>query len=273
MRELRNSSTILKFGTRWRGVVTFTPLPPYPRVKNRGTNWLAGWVGLRGGLDTGQEKNVLSLPGIEPRYLGRWIHSPVSLYWLSCPGTLDGYGGPHAMCDLNMKMTVFRDVTPCSLVAMYERCKWGICCFHLQGERIPTFRTNMLPPSSGYTSHSSTLKMGQHGPPKRWCLSMRLHGITSQKTTVFMYNIVHWNTRVPVQTCAPVWETFSVVRGGCVTFNDWGFTVVSLLWTTERVSLTWFIIAAPITTFLSHGPPAILTIIVVFLSPSKQTSE
>jgi hypothetical protein len=30
MEEWRHSSTVLDFGTRWRGVVTFTALPLYP---------------------------------------------------------------------------------------------------------------------------------------------------------------------------------------------------------------------------------------------------
>jgi hypothetical protein len=33
-----------------------------------GTNWIGGWVGLRGGLDTdGEDKILVSLPGIKPR--------------------------------------------------------------------------------------------------------------------------------------------------------------------------------------------------------------
>jgi hypothetical protein len=31
---------------------------------------------------------------------------------------------------------------------------------------------------------------GSAGSPKHWCLSTRLQGVTSQKTAVFMYNIV-----------------------------------------------------------------------------------
>jgi hypothetical protein len=79
MREWRYSSIILDLGTRWRRMVSFTPLPLNPRGK-----------GSRYPLDRrparpqsrsghcGEEKNLLSLPGIVPRVLGRPANSLVA---------------------------------------------------------------------------------------------------------------------------------------------------------------------------------------------------
>jgi hypothetical protein len=53
MVEWRYISTILDLNTRWRRVVSFTLGERAPC-----THWIWGWVGLRTGLDTGQEKNV-----------------------------------------------------------------------------------------------------------------------------------------------------------------------------------------------------------------------
>jgi hypothetical protein len=75
MRERRYSSTILDLGTRWRWVVGFTPRPLYPRRKI-----LRYPLDKRLGGRCGEEKNVLPLPGIEPR-----PYSP-SIYQLSYPG-------------------------------------------------------------------------------------------------------------------------------------------------------------------------------------------
>jgi hypothetical protein len=41
------------------------------------THWVGSWVGLRAGLDTGEEKSLLSLPEIEP---WPWAHMYVFLY-------------------------------------------------------------------------------------------------------------------------------------------------------------------------------------------------
>jgi hypothetical protein len=67
---------------------------------------------------------------------------------------------------------VFWDVAPCSPVESYH-CFRGTCCLHLQG-----------------------MRWRQHFPPKCWCLSIRLHGVTSQKTIIFtwecyLYNLSH----------------------------------------------------------------------------------
>jgi hypothetical protein len=47
----RYSSTILDLGTRWRWVVSFTPLLLYPLGKDPGTHWIGGWLGPGAGMD------------------------------------------------------------------------------------------------------------------------------------------------------------------------------------------------------------------------------
>jgi hypothetical protein len=41
----------LDFGTSWRWMVSFTPLPLYPRERALGTHFIGGWVDPRAGLD------------------------------------------------------------------------------------------------------------------------------------------------------------------------------------------------------------------------------
>jgi hypothetical protein len=68
MGELRNSSTVLNLDTICRCMVSFTPLPLYPRGKSP-------WYSLGGPQSRSgcyeEEKNLLSLAGIELRILGR----------------------------------------------------------------------------------------------------------------------------------------------------------------------------------------------------------
>jgi len=52
------------------------PAAIYPREKNPGTHWTAGWLGPRSGADTeARGKILLPLPGIEPLSPGRPIRS------------------------------------------------------------------------------------------------------------------------------------------------------------------------------------------------------
>jgi hypothetical protein len=41
----------LDLGTSWRRVVSFTPLPLYPRERAPGIHFIGGWVDPRAGLD------------------------------------------------------------------------------------------------------------------------------------------------------------------------------------------------------------------------------
>jgi hypothetical protein len=52
------------------------PAALYPGERTPSTHCTGGWVGLRAGLDTEvRGKNLLPLPGIEPRSPGRPVHS------------------------------------------------------------------------------------------------------------------------------------------------------------------------------------------------------
>jgi hypothetical protein len=39
----------------------------YPRDKAPGTHWIRGWVDPKTGLDVVEKRNILPLPGIQPR--------------------------------------------------------------------------------------------------------------------------------------------------------------------------------------------------------------
>jgi hypothetical protein len=65
-------------------VVSFTPLPLYPRGKVPGTDWVRGWVDPRVALNDVEKRTFLTLPGLELRPLGRPARSQ-SLYRLRYP--------------------------------------------------------------------------------------------------------------------------------------------------------------------------------------------
>jgi hypothetical protein len=58
-------------GTSWRRVVSFTPLPLYPREKSSGTHCIERWVGLKAGINDMEKWEFFTLPGLELRPLGR----------------------------------------------------------------------------------------------------------------------------------------------------------------------------------------------------------
>jgi hypothetical protein len=62
---------LLDLVTSWRRVVSFTPLPLYPREGAPGTHWIGGWVDTRTDLDDVETRNFFILPGPELRPLGR----------------------------------------------------------------------------------------------------------------------------------------------------------------------------------------------------------
>jgi hypothetical protein len=72
----------LDLGTRWRSVVSFTPLPLYPPGERApGTHWIGSWVDPSVGLDAVEKRKKFALPGIEPG------PSSPSLYGLSYPNS------------------------------------------------------------------------------------------------------------------------------------------------------------------------------------------
>jgi hypothetical protein len=61
----------LDLGTSWRWVVSFSPLPLFPRGKSPRYPLERIWVDPRAGLDDGEKRKFLTLPGLELRPLGR----------------------------------------------------------------------------------------------------------------------------------------------------------------------------------------------------------
>jgi hypothetical protein len=57
-----------------------------PGERAHGTHWIGGWVDLRAGLDDLENRNFLTLPGLELRPLGCSARS-WSLYRLRYPGS------------------------------------------------------------------------------------------------------------------------------------------------------------------------------------------
>jgi hypothetical protein len=47
-----------------------------PKEGTPGAHWTAGWVDPKAGLAGGEEENLLTLPGIEHRFLDRQARSP-----------------------------------------------------------------------------------------------------------------------------------------------------------------------------------------------------
>jgi hypothetical protein len=69
MKTYRGSGCIdphfLDLGTSWSWVVSFTPLPLYPRERAPGTHFIGGWVNPRAGLDDLEKWTFFTLPGLE----------------------------------------------------------------------------------------------------------------------------------------------------------------------------------------------------------------
>jgi hypothetical protein len=78
MGEWRYSSTVLDFDTRW--VVSFAPWPLYPRVKSPRylLDMRLGGPQRRSGRCE-ENKNILPLLKMEPRFLGLPVHSLVAI--------------------------------------------------------------------------------------------------------------------------------------------------------------------------------------------------
>jgi hypothetical protein len=61
----------LDFGYSWKRVVSRTPWALYFWERAHGTLWIGVWVGPRTGLDDRENRNLLTVPGIELRLLDR----------------------------------------------------------------------------------------------------------------------------------------------------------------------------------------------------------
>jgi hypothetical protein len=76
----------LDLGTSWRRVVSFMPLPLYPRERDPGTHFIGGWVDPRAGLDDMEKWKFLPYRDSNSPLPGRPARSQ-SLYRLSYPGS------------------------------------------------------------------------------------------------------------------------------------------------------------------------------------------
>jgi hypothetical protein len=80
MGEWRYSSTFLDLGTRWRLVISSTPLPLYPPAERAPVkHWIGVWVGPRVGLNATEKRKILHCRELNP---GNPSRSPL-LYRLS----------------------------------------------------------------------------------------------------------------------------------------------------------------------------------------------
>jgi hypothetical protein len=87
MGEWMYRSIIPDLSTNWRWVISFTPLPLYPRERPSSTHWIGGWVSPKTGLDDVERRKIMLLARLELRPLGHPARSP-SLYRLHYPGSL-----------------------------------------------------------------------------------------------------------------------------------------------------------------------------------------
>jgi hypothetical protein len=86
----------------------------YPQGKFPNIHWIGGWVGPTAGLDTGNEKNILPVAGIEPRFLGHPGCSLVAittvLFWLPALSNGDVLGN---FIDFNLEIHVKINIQVC----------------------------------------------------------------------------------------------------------------------------------------------------------------
>jgi hypothetical protein len=72
MWSVRLTPSIVNLGTGWIWVVSFTSWLLYPQGKNLVSHWTGGWLGRKSLYGrSGEDKNLLSLPRVERRFLGR----------------------------------------------------------------------------------------------------------------------------------------------------------------------------------------------------------
>jgi hypothetical protein len=92
-------------------VVSFKPLPFYPRETVPGTIWIGGWVGPKAGFDQVEKRKFLTLPGLELQTLSHPACS-LSLYRLESNWIYVTYF-MHILCMstwyVNVRMSIWMD--------------------------------------------------------------------------------------------------------------------------------------------------------------------
>jgi hypothetical protein len=114
---------------------------------------------------------------------------------VSCIVTLCGLAGRYVRFEVltaaSMKISVFWDVAPCSLVVC-QRFR-GACCLHRQGD-ASTSETSV----NFYQTTRRNIPEDRHLLvcrcvfffPKRWYLLTSQHGLTTQKTNIDIFTVV-----------------------------------------------------------------------------------
>jgi hypothetical protein len=106
MGEWKYSSTFL-LGTRWRWVVSFTPLLLYLRGRAPGTDWIGGWIDRIVGLDAVEKRKILHCRALNPVRPARSL----SLYRLRYPDPI--------MSMFNCNIDVKSLVCPVNIFILY----------------------------------------------------------------------------------------------------------------------------------------------------------
>jgi hypothetical protein len=114
-------------GASWGWVVSVTPRPRFtPGERTPGTHWIAGWVGVRAGLDTdARGKKYFRL--CRGSNLDRPLVQPVARHFADWATTVPGITPNHYIIDLGTRWGSLASVTPRPCFTSGERIP-GIHC-------------------------------------------------------------------------------------------------------------------------------------------------
>jgi hypothetical protein len=106
----------------------------------------------------------------------------------------------------NIRITVFWNVTPCSMVDKRQRFV-EVCCLHPQGNIIPV---RCLSFGNTFSLHCPSGIWLQVVPAKHWYISTKLHGATFQKIIFFILTpakTLNLNTQLVCYACVGTHST------------------------------------------------------------------